>query len=55
LKQLLEVRIAVDDTLFSDEIKALESVVKRVGSILRENLGVPVIIRLKEKHLFERK
>ncbi|MBW2592114.1 MAG: phenylacetate--CoA ligase family protein [Deltaproteobacteria bacterium] len=55
LKNLLEVWIAVDDTLFSDEIKALESVVKRVGSILHENLGVPVTIRLKEKDSFRRK
>ena len=54
LKNLLEVRIAVDDTLFSDEIKALESVVKKLSNILHENLGVPVIIRLKEKDSFDR-
>ena len=55
LKTLLEVWIAVDDILFSDEIKALESVVKRVSGILHENLGVPVTIRLKEKESFEKK
>jgi phenylacetate-CoA ligase len=55
LKSLLEVWVAVDDTLFSDEIKALESVVKRVTRILHENLGVPVTVRLKEKKSFGRK
>jgi phenylacetate-CoA ligase len=52
LKSLLEVWVAVDDILFSDEIKALESVVKRVSRILHENLGVPVTVRLKETDSF---
>ncbi|RZB31999.1 MAG: phenylacetate-CoA ligase [Desulfobacteraceae bacterium Eth-SRB1] len=49
----LEVWITVDDTLFSDEIKALEKLMKTVEDKLHENIGVPVSIRLKEKHSFQ--
>ncbi len=44
----LEVRVVVDDTLFSDEIKMLEAVVQNTERMLRENLGVPVQVRLRE-------
>lgn len=48
-KNLLEIWIAVDENLFSDEIKMLERIMHSTGDYLQENLGVPVRIRLKEK------
>ena len=48
LKILLEVWLGVDHSVFSDEIKVLESAVKKVTTGLRENIGVPVTVRLKE-------
>ncbi|MBW2567772.1 MAG: AMP-binding protein [Deltaproteobacteria bacterium] len=52
-KNYLEVWIAVDDTLFSDEIKALEKLMKIIEDKLHENIGVPVSIKLKEKRSFQ--
>ena len=45
----LEIWIAVDDALFSDEIKRLENRIKAVRDQVQEATGVPVIVRLKEK------
>lgn len=45
----LEVWIAVNDDLFSDEIKMLQKTIREVGDSLQEGLGVPVIVRLREK------
>jgi phenylacetate-CoA ligase len=45
----LEVWIAVSDELFSDEIKMLQKTIREVGDSLQEGLGVPVIVRLREK------
>ena len=47
-RQYLEIWIAVSDDLFSDEIKELEKLMRKAGDKLRENIGVPVVIRLKE-------
>jgi len=48
-KTFLEIWIAVDDALFSDEIKRLENRIKSVRDQVQEATGVPVIVRLKEK------
>jgi phenylacetate-CoA ligase len=45
----LEIWIAVDDALFSDEIKRLENRIKAVRDQVQEATGVPVIVRLKEQ------
>ncbi len=44
----LEVWIAIDERLFSDEIKMLEKLLHTAENQLHENLGVPVKIKLKE-------
>jgi phenylacetate-CoA ligase len=48
-KKFLEVWLPVDEKLFSDEIKVLEKIIRRAEERLLENLGIPVLIRLKEK------
>ena len=48
-KNYLEIWIAVDDDLFSDEIKMLEERMKTVRDQVQEDTGVPVIVRLKER------
>ncbi len=48
-KKYLEIWIAVDDALFSDEIKMLENRMKNVRDQVQEDTGVPVIVRLKER------
>jgi phenylacetate-CoA ligase len=48
-KTYLEIWIAVDDALFSDEIKMLENRMKAVRDQVQETTGVPVIVRLKER------
>lgn len=47
-RKLLEVFIRMNDAIFSDEIKELEKLLRRSEARLRENLGVPVVIRLAE-------
>ncbi|MFW5908388.1 MAG: phenylacetate--CoA ligase family protein, partial [Desulfosalsimonas sp.] len=47
-RKLLEVFIRMNDEIFSDEIKELEKLLRRCEGRLRENLGVPVVIRLVE-------
>jgi len=49
----LELWIEVDETFFSDEIKVLESQINAIDDRLREDLGIPVAIRLKEKISFK--
>jgi hypothetical protein len=44
----LELWIAVDDALFSDEIKELEREVRAARAALREQLGISVRLRLRE-------
>ncbi|WP_124327926.1 phenylacetate--CoA ligase family protein [Desulfonema ishimotonii] len=51
-KNLLEICIAVNDKLFSDEIKMLERQLRELKTGLSETLGVPVQLRLKEKSSF---
>jgi phenylacetate-CoA ligase len=48
----LEVWIGIDDTLFSDEIKELQRVIRTVGTRLEESLGVPVAVRIREGRSF---
>jgi phenylacetate-CoA ligase len=48
-KVFLEIWIAVEDDLFSDEIKMLEARLKDVRDQVQEDTGVPVIVRLKER------
>lgn len=48
----LKISIAVDDTLFSDEIKMLEKHMESVAARIRENIAVPVVVHLKEKRSF---
>ena len=48
-KKYLEIWLPVSAEIFSDEIKELEKLIRRAETKLRENLGVPVHIRLKEK------
>jgi phenylacetate-CoA ligase len=48
-KKFLEVWLPVDERLFSDEIKVLEKIIHKAEEKLFENLGIPVLIRLKEQ------
>ncbi|MFO7838159.1 MAG: AMP-binding protein [Desulfosalsimonadaceae bacterium] len=48
-KKYLEIWLPVSAEIFSDEIKELEKLMHHAEGRLRENLGVPVAIRLKEK------
>ena len=47
-KIYLEIWIAVDEAIFSDEIKMLEDRMKTVRDQVQGDTGVPVIVRLKE-------
>ena len=49
-KKYIEVWIPVNDDIFSDEIKNLEALIHRAENNLLENIGIPVVIRLKEKN-----
>lgn len=44
----LTVLLGVDDEIFSDEIKDLEKVMRQASSALRQELGIPVSVRLTE-------
>ncbi len=50
-KKYIEVWIPVNDLIFSDEIKELETLIQRAENNLLENIGIPVAIRLKEKRM----
>ena len=47
-RQYIEVFIPVNELIFSDEIKELEALIHRAETNLLENIGIPVVIRLKE-------
>lgn len=53
MREFLEIWLAVDDQIFSDEIKELERRVRDLGLELTQELGVPVTIRLKELSSFD--
>jgi phenylacetate-CoA ligase len=53
LQNFLEVWLKVDEALFSDEVKEMERLCRRLGKELTEELGVPVKIRLKEEGSFQ--
>ena len=48
----LEIWMCVDDQIFSDEIKELQTRIRQVGEKLQENIGIPISIKLKEKQSF---
>jgi len=48
-KKYLEIWIPLTDEIFSDEIKFLEMIIHRAEERLSENLGIPILIKLKEK------
>jgi len=50
-KKYIEVWIPVNNAIFSDEIKELESLIQSAEKNLLENIGIPVAIRLKEKSM----
>ncbi len=50
-KKHLEISIAMDDRLFSDEIKILERRVHQLETALSEDLGVPATVKLIETSL----
>lgn len=52
LRDFIEVWIAVEESLFSDEIKEMEKIIQNLGSELTQELGLPVVIRLKEQRSF---
>ena len=49
----LEIWVAVDLRLFSDEIKGLERLMQTVSADLEQNMGIPVVVRLKEQSSLE--
>lgn len=51
-KDYLEVWIEMNPDIFSDEIKILEKIIHDSETKLRESIGAPVIVRLKEKKSF---
>lgn len=53
LRDFIEVWLAVEDRLFSDEIKGMEKLIQNLSVELSQELGLPVTIRLKEKRSFE--
>lgn len=48
-REILQISLVMDETLFSDEIKNLEKLMFRTEATLRERSGVPVDIRLMQK------
>ena len=52
-RNCLEVAVAVDNRIFSDEIRELEQRLNRLRDTLYENTGVPVRIRLRETGFFQ--
>jgi phenylacetate-CoA ligase len=52
LRDYLEIWLRVDDDLFSDEIKEMEKLSRRLEAELAIELGLPLKIRFKEKPSF---
>ncbi len=48
-REILQISLVMDDTLFSDEIKNLEKLMFRTEAMLTEQVGVSVKIRLMQK------
>lgn len=51
-KNRLEVSLCMEERLFSDEIRLLQRNIWNVGDRLKEELGVPVRVRLREGYAF---
>lgn len=52
-RDFIEVWLGLEDRLFSDEIKEMEKIIQHLNTDLTQELGVPVLIRLKEKRSLE--
>ncbi|MGA7877762.1 MAG: phenylacetate--CoA ligase family protein [Desulfoferrobacter sp.] len=52
-RDFIEVWLGLEDRLFSDEIKEMEKIIQNLNTELTQELGIPVIIRLKEKRSLE--
>lgn len=50
----LEVWVEVDDSFFSDEIKQLEALTRKISNAIQSNLGIGVKVRLVEPKTIER-
>ena len=50
----LEVQVEVNETLFADEIRKLQSLEGRIQKTIKEFLGVSTKVRLMEPHSLER-
>jgi len=50
----LEVRVEVSESIFSDEIKALQSLEKRISKDLKDYLGVTAQVKLVEPKTIQR-
>ena len=51
---ILTVMVEVDESFFSDKISQLESLRKRIGEVLKQALGVTVVVKLVEPKTIER-
>ncbi|MGB4177744.1 MAG: phenylacetate--CoA ligase, partial [Halanaerobiales bacterium] len=51
---VLEVQVEVDDQFFSDEIKKLEQLSRKIRSNIQSTLGISVKVTLVEPRTFER-
>jgi len=49
--EIMEISLVMDDVLFSDEIKELETLMARTEDALAEQVGVPIKIRLVQKRV----
>ena len=50
----LEVQVEVDEKFFSDEIRQLENLTKKIASVLKTALGIAVKVKLVEPKTLER-
>ena len=50
----LEVSVEVDESMFTDEIKGLQKLEKKLVSTIKEFLGVSAKVKLVEPHSIER-
>ena len=50
----LEVQVEVEERFFSDEIKRLDGLTKKIGSVLKSALGLAVKVKLVEPKTFVR-
>lgn len=51
---VLTVMVEVDERFFSDEIKALDGLKKKIGAVLKQALGISVVVKLVEPKTIQR-